>query len=250
MQTIPKIIHYCWFGNPEKPKKVKKFIENWHKMLPDYTFMEWNESNCNLQQEIDYVKEAYQCKKYAFVSDYIRVKKLYEYGGVYLDTDVKILKRFDRLLQDQEVVLGFQGTGNLLTAFIATIPQHFLFEEFLRQYATRHFLNQDGSMDLTSINRNLDPLVEKRGLNLSNDSLQRLSDNIIVYPTEYFCAFDIENWHPIITEQTYTVHYMASSWCGWRVKLKIMFCNLLYKLLGQERYDRLRKRLRKKHREL
>ena len=111
--TIPHIIHYCWFGSTKKPKEVQAFIDSWKVKLPDYTFMEWNEGNCDLSNEIDYVKEAYEAKKYAFVSDYIRVKKLVEYGGIYLDTDVRIVRRFDKLLDKHDLVVGFQGAGRL-----------------------------------------------------------------------------------------------------------------------------------------
>lgn len=240
MVSIPHIIHYCWFGNPQKPKSVQKHIDNWHKMLPDYEFMEWNESNCDLEQEIDYVREAYRSKKFAFVSDYIRIKKLNEYGGVYFDTDVKVLKRFDSYLSNAQVVLGFQGTGNLGTAFIATVAHHPLFEQFLEEYASRHFIKEDGSMDQTSINVSLNPLVESYGLDLSQDKCQELSEKIMIYPTEYFCAFDIENWHPVITENSCTVHYMASSWRSAKVKAKIQILRIVFLLIGTKNYDRLR----------
>ena len=130
--NIPHIIHYCWFGSTKKPKEVQAFIDSWKVKLPDYTFMEWTEGNCDLCNEIDYVKEAYEAKKYAFVSDYIRVKKLVEYGGIYLDTDVRIVRRFDKLLDKHDLVIGFQGAGNLGTAFMASIPWHPLFQSFIR----------------------------------------------------------------------------------------------------------------------
>lgn len=246
MNEIPKIVHYCWFGNPKKPKSVQKYVDNWHKMLPDYQFMEWNESNCDLEHEIDYVKEAYQSKKYAFVSDYIRIKKLYQYGGVYFDTDVKVLKRFDQYLKNAQVVLGFQGIGNLGTAFIATVSNHPLFEQFLEKYADRHFILEDGSMDQTSINVSLDPLVEERGLDLKQDTYQKLKEGIEVYPTEYFCAFDIENWHPVITEKSCTVHYMSSSWRGVKVKVKIIILRIVFMLIGTKNYDRIRSFIKRK----
>ena len=246
MKKIPHIVHYCWFGNPQKPKSVQKYIDNWHKMLPDYQFMEWNEANCNLENEIDYVKEAYQSKKYAFVSDYIRIKKLNEYGGIYFDTDVKVLRRFDQYIERNQVVLGFQGIGNLGTAFIATVANHPLFERFLEDYETRRFIMEDGSLDQTSINVKLDPLVEAYGLDINRDELLNISEGIMVYPTEYFCAFDIENWHPVVTEKTCTVHYMASSWKSVRIKFKIQVIKFVVLIIGASNYDRLRKILKNK----
>ena len=243
--NIPKIIHYCWFGSPNKPKSVQRFIDSWKKQLPDYTFMEWGEGNCDLDQEIDYVKEAYKCKKYAFVSDYIRIKKLVQYGGVYLDTDIRIIKRFDKLLQKYDAVIGFEGPGNLETAFIASIPQHPLFREFQESYKERHFVREDGSLDTTPINNNISPFFVKRGLKLDEDRYQKISENIAVFPTECFCAFNIKDWHPEPTKRTYTIHYMASSWQSNNVKLKIILFRTLRTVLGNNIYYNLRKVLRK-----
>ena len=243
--TIPHIIHYCWFGSEKKPKDVQAFIDSWKVKLPDYTFMEWNESNYDLNQEIDYVKEAYQAKKYAFVSDYVRVKKLVEYGGIYLDTDVRILRRFDKLLEKHDLVIGFQGAGNLGTAFMASIPQHPLFTEFMESYNKRHFVQEDGSLDMTSINVSIDPFFEKRGLKLDEDRYQKIAENIGVYPTECFCAFNINYWYPEPTKRTYTIHYMASTWRSRKIKLKITIFNLMRKILGKDNYYKLRRMIRK-----
>ena len=243
--SIPKIIHYCWFGNPNKPKNVKRFIDSWKEQLPDFTFMEWNEKNCDLSQEIGYVKQAYRAQKYAFVSDYIRVKKLVEYGGVYLDTDVRIVKRFDKLLHKHDVVLGFEGTGKLGTAFMASIPRHPLFTEFLQTYSNRRFVRDDGSYDMTSINASIAPLFVKRGLNLNKSEYQHISENIAVYPTDYFCAFNMDDWYPEPTNRTYTIHFMASSWQSKKIKFKIALFYIMRKCLGDKNYNTFRRFLRK-----
>ena len=94
---IPKIIHYCWFGKKTKPEKIEELILSWKKILPDYQIIEWNENNCDISISPEYVKTAYELKKWAFVSDYFRLKALYEFGGIYLDTDVEIIKKFDDL---------------------------------------------------------------------------------------------------------------------------------------------------------
>ena len=244
MNDIPHIIHYCWFGSKSKPRNIRKYITSWKKMLPDYTFMEWNEQNCDLTEEIRYVQEAYRCKKYAFVSDYIRIQKLVEFGGIYLDTDVRIVRRFDKILNNHEAVLGFQGPGNLGTAFMAAIPHHPLFEEFLGSYSERRFIMEDGSFDMRSINVSLDPFVEKRGLIITQDRYQKLSENIGIYPTDYFCAFNLKDWYPEPTKRTCTIHYMASSWHSPKTKLKIAFFNIMKTVLGRKNYVRIRKALR------
>lgn len=246
MDKIPHIIHYCWFGKSVKPRSVKKYIKNWHKMLPDYQFMEWNESNCNLENEIPYVKEAYQAKKYAFVSDYIRIKKLNEYGGIYLDTDVKVLKCFGEFLKEDKMVLSFQGKNNINTAFIASVAQHPLLQEFLKDYGKRHFKLSDGRYDTTSINVKMDPLLEHYGIKFGNDSFQRGDSGIVVYPTEYLSAFNVQNWRPAITENTYTVHFMASSWRPKSLRMKALIFKFLFLILGQEKYDKLHESIKKR----
>ena len=96
---IPKVIHYCWFGRNPKPVSVQKCIESWKKYLPDYEIREWNNTNFEAMS-VKFTAEAMAKKKYAFVSDYVRLHALYKYGGVYLDTDVKVLKSFNNLLNN------------------------------------------------------------------------------------------------------------------------------------------------------
>lgn len=208
-------------------------------MLPNYKIMEWNESNCDIENEIDYVKEAYKAKKYAFVSDYIRLRRLYEYGGVYFDTDIKVLKPFDECLEQNEAVLGLQSMGNLLTAFMAAVPGHPFFKECVDYYADRHFIKEDGSYDTVSINRSMNPIAERYGVNLFKNMIQKADCGIVVYPTDYFSAFDINNWHPVITDNTYTVHNMSSSWRPLKVRAKIVLIKLIIKVIGVNNYDKI-----------
>ena len=95
---IPRIIHYCWFGRKEKPESVVKCILSWKQYLPDYQIVEWNENNFDIENSITYVKQAYDCKMWAFVSDFVRLHALYNYGGLYFDTDVEVFKPFDDLM--------------------------------------------------------------------------------------------------------------------------------------------------------
>ena len=238
--SIPRIIHYCWFGSEKKPKSVQKFINSWKKRLPGYTFMEWNERNCDLESDIDYVREAYQCKKYAFVSDYIRIKKMVEYGGLYLDTDVGIVRSFEKLLDKHELVIGFEAVGSLSTAFIAAVPHHFLLQEFLDQYSERHFLKEDGSIDMTTINQSITPLFEKYGLKSDEDRYQKLRGNMGIYPSDCFCAFNLDDWHPQPTKRTYVIHYMASSWQPKKQMIKFYIMKAAQRLLGVQNYKKLK----------
>ena len=106
---IPKIIHYCWFGNNPKPEIVYKCIESWKKYFPDYEIVEWNEKNYDVNKEL-YMQEAYSCKKWAFVSDYARFDVLYQYGGIYFDTDVEVLKKFPQEILCNQAFTGIEST--------------------------------------------------------------------------------------------------------------------------------------------
>ena len=139
--TIPKTIHYCWFGNNDKPTIVKKCIESWEKNLSDYEIIEWNEETFNIECN-DFVKEAYEKKMYAFVSDYVRVYALYNYGGIYLDTDVEVNKSFNDLLENDSI-WGFEEKNYIATSTIGARKGNELIKEFLDEYNGRKFIKND-----------------------------------------------------------------------------------------------------------
>lgn len=246
MRKIPKIIHYCWFGNGEKPQDVKKYIETWKKHMPDYEFMEWNESNFDMDSAIPYVQQAYEAKKYAFVSDYVRIQALYRYGGVYFDTDVEVLRPFEEFLEDREMVLGFESERSLITAFIAVTKEHPYIKEFMESYHERCFVKGDGSYDLMTINEGFSRLMEKQGVDLDCNQFQELYDGqLVVYPIEYFCGFDVVNWHERTTKNTYTVHHMAASWLPGLKGVKLKMIKSLQKLVGYDTYDRIKQMIKR-----
>ncbi len=244
MRTIPKIVHYCWFGTGEKPADVQEYIKTWKKNMPDYEFMEWGESNFDIENAIPYVKEAYAARKFAFVSDYVRMQALYRYGGVYFDTDVEVCKPFEEYLEDRSMVVGFESKRSLLTAFVAVEKEHPFIGEFVDSYKDRHFLKEDGSYDMTVINQGFSELMEKKGVDLDNEDFRVIDGSIAVYPREYFCGFDVDNWHVRSTDKTCTIHHMASSWVGSKAGLKRRVINALQKTLGYDRYDKLKQMLR------
>ena len=134
MNGIPHIIHYCWFGEKPFPKRYKKYIETWKKNLPDYTVMKWDENNFPIDRYI-YAKEAMQAEKMAFVSDVARIYALYEYGGIYFDADVEVLKNFSVLLEGHSAVLGTEDEGKTIgTGFMAFTPKHEICLKMLEYY--------------------------------------------------------------------------------------------------------------------
>lgn len=244
MRSIPKIVHYCWFGNGEKPQDVKDCIASWKAKMPDYEFMEWNESNFDMEHAIPYVKQAYEARKFAFVSDYVRIRALYRFGGVYFDTDVEVLKPFEEYLEDIPMLLGFESERSLLTAFIAVEKEHPYIKEFLDFYEPRSFIKEDGSYDLTVINKGFSELMEQKGVDLNRNEFQQIGNEIKVYPIEYFCGFDMNNWHEAVTDKTYTVHHMAGSWVSVGGNLKKKVIKLVQKFVGNKNYDKLRQLLK------
>ncbi len=245
MEKIPHIIHYCWFG-PKKPPRVERFIAGWKKMLPDYIFMEWNEKNTNIE-EMPYAREALAAGKYAFVSDYVRILQLVRYGGIYLDTDIEIIRRFDDYLEDAGAVLSMERPGCLSTAFIAAAPDHPIFEEFLASYESRHFLKPDGSEDLTTINDMLTALFVRYGLTCRGEEREELPGRVFVYPREYFSAFDMDYWSPAVTENTLTLHCASASWHSPKIRAKSAVYTKMYRMLGSDLYRKLRTAMKKRN---
>ena len=146
--SVPKIIHYCWFGPKEIPEMEQKCIASWKKVLPDYKIMFWNEQNFDVNS-VPYVREAYEKGKYAFVSDYVRMYALYNYGGVYFDTDVEVLKPLDKFLEDKAFI-GFENRTMIGTGIIGAEKHSALFEEMLNYYSNHNFVDDNGNIDTTT----------------------------------------------------------------------------------------------------
>ena len=243
---IPKNIHFCWFGGNDLPDDTKRYMQTWRRMLKGFRIQEWNEQNFDLSAAPEYVKEAYKLKKYAFVSDYVRIYALEKYGGVYLDTDVEIIRDFSEYLEDGDLILGFESNRLLTTAFIASVPGHPLIAAFEKVYWNLHFVMKDGSCDLLPINDRISELAVEWGLDLDLDAYQELKDNIKVYPRDYFAAFDIYNWHTKVTENTCAIHHMAASWVGPMKKARFMIIKAIHSVIGEQNYDRVRSAIKKK----
>lgn len=235
---IPKTIHYCWFGGNPLPSLAKKCIESWKKYFPDYEIKEWNESNFDVNC-IPYVKEAYEAKKYAFVSDYARFWILYNYGGIYFDTDVQVIKPFDDII-NRGPFMGCQNksepgaTPNKMGVNpglgLGVKPGHGLYKELIEFYKTISFKNEDGSLNLkTVVNYTTELLVEK-GLK-QTDEIQQVA-GVWIYPWDYFCPMS-PTLELNITDNSRTIHLFNASWCSNSVKFRKNVKRLLgYRFVG------------------
>lgn len=206
---IPKIIHYCWFGGKPKPPLAQKCIDSWKKFCPDYEIREWSEENFDLSTAPKYVHQAYAAGRWAFVTDYVRLVALVTMGGVYMDTDVEVVKPLDPFL-NQKAFAGFESDKGVQTGLMACESGFPLFRDFLAHYDTAEFIRADGSHDTTTNVEVLTRLCVERGLQL-NDRYQ-VVDGLAVYPREYFCPVDFETEKLKRTRKTVTIHWFSASW--------------------------------------
>ena len=210
---IPKIIHYCWVGENPKPESVLYCIESWKKFCPDYEIREWNETNYDFSKN-EYMKQAYEAKKWGFVPDYARLDIIYEYGGIYLDTDVEMVRNFDELLE-HESFFGFEDTGEG-SYFVAcglgfgAVKGNKLIKELRDYYNNVSFLNEDGTLNLTPAPRHNTPIFLDYGTVMDN-TFQIIQKNVF-YPSEYFCPKIFKTGKTKKTKNTFSIHHFSASW--------------------------------------
>ena len=207
--SIPKIIHYCWFGGKPKPPLAEKCIKSWKKNCPDYQIIEWNEGNFDVSAAPLYVRQAYEAGRWAFVTDYVRLKGLLELGGIYMDTDVEVVKPLDPYLH-HEAFAGFEHPERVQTGLLACCHGFPLFRDFLAHYDTALFYRPDGSQDITTNVQVLTKLCLDRGM-VCNDKYQ-VVDGLALYPREVFCPVDYDTEKLHRTRKTVVIHWFASSW--------------------------------------
>lgn len=214
---IPKVIHYCWFGGNPLPELAKKCIASWEKFCPDYEIKEWNESNFDIHC-CAYVKEAYEEKKWAFVSDYARFWILYHEGGLYFDTDVEIIAPLDELVSRgsfmgcEFLVEQNNSVKNMVNPGLglAAAPGLGLYKEIIDFYNHHHFYYEDGSLNKTTVVEYTTEILKKHGLVLKNEIMQ--VEGMYIYPPEYFCPKNYVTGEIHITSNTKTIHHYSASW--------------------------------------
>lgn len=211
---IPKVIHYIWVGGNEKPSSVQKYIESWKLYCPDYKIIEWNEKNYNINKN-RYTREAYSEKKWAFVTDYMRLDILDQFGGIYMDSDVEVLKSLDDFLV--EPAFSSFETGNPQNVFLPTgmmaSEKGGAWVKYLKSYYSpqRSFYLSDGQFDITTNTIIITRMtVEKYKIKLEN-KLQKTKD-FTMYPSDYFCPKSWSTGEINLTENSHTIHHFAGSW--------------------------------------
>lgn len=204
---ISKKIHYCWFGQSEMPKDVLKMLETWQLQMPDYEMILWHEQTFDIES-VAYVFEAYQAKKYAYVSDYVRLHALYHHGGLYFDTDVEVLKSFDDLLNNQAFI-GYEGNKLLGTGVLGAESTHPWIGRLLGAYEHKSFVQSDGTHDLTLNSVLISKImVDEYGWN-PKEGHQMLKAGVHVYPANYLSAKDCVTGEIFADEQTYSIHHFG-----------------------------------------
>lgn len=210
---IPKTIHYCWFGGNPLSQEAKSCIESWKKYCPDYEIICWDEKNFDISSN-QFAKEAYDAKKWAYVTDYVRLYVLYNYGGIYMDSDVEVIRPLDEFLTEK-AFSGFQDERNVPTGLMASEKGHLFVRLLLSDYDNLHYDPKDLSTNVDLITKHF---VEY-GL-VQNNTKQTIED-FTLFPQDYFCAKDSLTRVVTITENTYTIHHFAASWVPLYLKFKI-----------------------------
>lgn len=225
---IPKTIHYCWFGGSEKPEKAKKCIASWKRFAQDYEIQEWNEGNVSLESCPQYVQDAYTAKKYAFVTDYVRLKVLFEYGGFYMDTDVELLHPLDRFLDDRAVI-GFENDEFVNSGqMLAAEKGHPIMAEMMACYVDIDFFQPDGSMFLLGCPHVNTEVLAAHGL-VKNGREQTVAD-VHVYPADWFDPLDSTTGLLRKTENTVSIHWYSMSWISPAKQLRVKIMRRIRRL--------------------
>ena len=239
---IPKVIHYCWFGRGPMPELVLKCIESWKKYLHNYEMRLWSEDNFDIASAPQYVQEAYAAKKYAFVSDYVRLWALEREGGLYMDVDFEVYKPFDDLMEQYDAFAGYEGSKRnpVMMGVIAAKAHHLWIQGMMQTYESRVFLKEDGSLDMTPNTGYFLSWMQTQGF--VADGVEKDWMGVHILPVECFCP-GLTTGENLRCERTYCEHKGLHSWSGnggWKSKvlslvssqMKLKLIKLKRKILG------------------
>ena len=261
---IPKKIHYCWFGRNPMPELAVKCIKSWKKHCPDYEIIQWNEDNFDIGSAPLYVRQAYEAKKWAFVTDYARLQILLEHGGFYFDTDVELRKNLDPLRHEQ-CFMGIENSTRTIQVNTglgmgaeAGFP---LIEEMAESYGDIPFLLPDGSMDITTCTVRNTEILKRHGY-VEENRMQTVA-GATIYPMEYFSPTVMESGRTRVTRNTYSIHHYSLSWTSPEnqrkrkeylkklryqeavYNIRVLPNRILKGLLGEDKYESLKERLKR-----
>jgi len=253
--SIPKIIHYCWFGPKPIPELELRCIESWKKFLPDYEFNFWNEKTYNLEKSNRYVKGAYQSKYFAFVTDYVRLDVMNKFGGVYLDTDIELLSSIDSFL-DNEAFTGFENKTSVAAGIIGCKKGNVVIQQMLEHYDSIEFIDSNNNFNITTICSVLMNFIEKEGFEYRNSN-QNLK-NIRIYERENFYPKKMNDGSYRVTNKAISIHHYSGSWLTPRQKKRgeniiwrkicrpaLRKCkNVLFKLVGARNTSQFENKIR------
>lgn len=263
--SIPRKIHYCWFGRNPKPKLAQKCIRSWKKKCPDYEIVEWNESNYDISSAPLYVCQAYESQKWAFVTDYVRLQVVYEHGGIYLDTDVELKKNLEPLL-GYNAYFGFEDGKHINTGLgFGAEKGAPILAEMMEDYRDIPFIKPDGTFDTTTCPARNTKIFLRHGLK-QDDSKQILDCKILILPSIYLCPMFYESNKIRRSRKTVSIHWFSASWktqkqkadyityqrnqrklqLRSRIDYVIHLPNMVaLSILGKDRYERLKGILKK-----
>ncbi len=204
---IPPKIHYCWFGRGEMPKMMKKCLKSWKKYCPGWEIVRWDEDSFDVNSTL-WTKQAYEAKKYAFVADYVRLKVLYDQGGVYMDTDIELIKPMDEFLQ-HEAFSGFETPAQVQTGVMGAVAHHPMVRKWLSFYDGRPYI-VDGEGCMTPNVKFMTEYLQADGFQL-NDQYQEIA-GVAIYPQTWFCPMSAVSIEKKITKDTHVIHHFTSTW--------------------------------------
>lgn len=262
--AIPKKIHYCWFGGNELPKLAEKCIKSWKKYCKGYEIIRWDESNFDINSCPLYVRQAYEAKKWAFVTDYARLKILYENGGIYFDTDVEVIRNFDKLL-DNQCFMGIEYSGikdyRVNTGVGIGAEKGFqLIHDIMSDYDDKIFVNDDGTFNIQTCTMLNTTVLANHGYVYEN--IMQNVEGATIYPYEYFSPKDMVSGKMYKTKNTYSIHHYGLSWTTeenrerqrlylkrakrseFIYNIKVFPNKLLRKIIGEEKYNKLKNKVK------
>lgn len=244
MSSVPKVVHYCWFGGKPLPKSAQKCIASWRKYLPDCEIREWNESNFDVNA-IPYTREAYERGKYAFVSDYARFYVLYRHGGLYFDTDVEVIRPMDDIVARgafMGIEQSVESTGVNPGLGLAAEEGMEIYKTILDYYATLHFVDEQGVQFPGTVVKHTTDVLNRYGF-VAENRVQEVA-GVTIYPNDWFNPLDDATGRLTVTDNTRSIHHYSKTWIDNYGPCRIWITRRLHRIFGVYGLQRLKKMIK------